>query len=180
MTEEIKTPDVEKTETPVEDKSNIGPSTIKVTDAEKEKFFKSFLSDKPYEEDVQLFGGKVVATIRTFSVAEQQDIIGQIQMDQDSGIAESNDSYLTTILSYRLGVGLVAINGEPFAVDLTPDKVPKNKEKAYSYIRARYELFKKWPLYKLTSYVDSYGAFENKVQALTRQMTSPDFWKASA
>lgn len=149
-------------------------AAIKLTAEEKDKFFKSFLSDKPYIETYSLMNGAFNVTFKTLSVAENGEVLRQVNRDQDSGSAKNNDSYFIQIMLYRLGLSIVSINGEAFELLLD-----KNKDDD-SDVLHRSKVFSTWPVYKLVGLQTVFRAFENKVLKLTSCLEDPDFWKANA
>jgi hypothetical protein len=149
-----------------------------ISEEDKEKFFKSVLSDKPFIHTVDLFGGKMKITLRTMTVEENNDIVNQINKDKTTGVAEDNDAYFVTISTYRLGLCLVDIDGVPYqAIDKAGYK---ETEKGTTYIRARAEAMRAWPTFKLSAFLSAFNDFESKVVKLTSEVNTSNFWTASA
>lgn len=165
---------------PQDDAALINPSAqnptavINLTADEKDKFFKSFLSDKPYIESFSLMNGAFNVTFKTLSVAENGEVLRQVNKDQEGGTAKNNDSYFIQIMLYRLGLSIVAINNEPFEALLGPNKDED------SNVLHRSKIFSTWPIYKLVGLQTVFRTFENKVLKLTSCLEDPDFWKANA
>jgi len=152
----------------------------KVTEQDKENFFKAFLSEKPYEEDVALFGGKYNVRFTTMSVAQNNEIFNQILLDQKKGLAANHDSYLIRVTLYRLGLSIVTLNGEPFAPEITKEKVKlEDKDDNLTYIFLKANVFDKWPVFKLSGILEAFRIFEQRHQLLTQEADNPDFWKAA-
>lgn len=152
---------------------------VVLTDAEKERFFKCFLSDQLYVEEVSLFG-KWKLKFKALSVEENDDVMKQIAIDQERQEASSNDSYLITIMQYRLGQAILSLNGVPFCEELTREKVPFNRETGESYIKSKAKMFAKWPMYKLAAVTEAFRNFEQKIQKMAMEVTNESFWKAVA
>lgn len=149
-----------------------------VTEEDKENFFKSILSDSPYEETVNLFDGKLKLTFQAMSVQENSDIVGQIVLDRKNGTAAENDAYLVTIASYRLAVSLKQINGAVYS-DISKGTFKPASDKD-TYILARTRPMLDWATPKLSAYLDAFKQFERKMLTLTREVQNRNFWKASA
>lgn len=152
----------------------------KVTPDDKEKFFKCFMAEQPYTEKVSLFGGKFVIEFKGLTVEENDDIMKQIAMDQEKGLAKSNDSYFINILQYRLAACIVSLNNVPFQKEVTKENFPYNFEENTFYIKSRISIFETWPTAKLAAVTDAFRQFENKLNYLTKEATNEDFWKAAA
>lgn len=167
MSDEIKEePVIEKDKGPV------------VTAAEKEAFFKAMLSDKPYTQVTKLFDGKLSVKFKTLTMEENNDILSQITLDQNKGIAKNEDSYLSRIAQYRLGVSIESIDNLPFQKELTALTVPFNQETGESYVTERIKLFAAWQVPKLAGVLGAFSSFEQKVFRMTNKMEDPSFWKA--
>ena len=151
---------------------------IPITDEDKERFFKSFLSDMPYEETFSRLGGKIRITLRTLTVGENYDIFRQIDLDRKSGKAKNEDSYLMTVVQYRLGISLAAINGIKFAEGHTKTEFTTDEKTGQTYVGACAEELQQWPVHKLAGFVETFNLFETKVQQLTSEVADPDFWIA--
>lgn len=151
---------------------------ILITDEDKEKFFKSIMSDKPYEETVPLFNGELEITFKAMTVQENSDIVNQIVADRKNGIAADNDAYLITIIAYRMAVSLVSINGEQFSEVKKEDFKPRSDKD--TYILSRTEPLSSWTTPKLSAYIDAFKLFESKLIKLSTEIQNKNFWKASA
>lgn len=156
---------------PLVGKTNITPEN-------KENFFKAFMADKPYSEDVPMFGGKASVKFRTLTVEENHDVLRQIEMDEESGLAKNNDGYFIIIQMYRLGLSIEEIDGKPYLRNITKDKV--QDKKGSSYVQERAADMQTWPTFKLSGFIDAYNTFEQKVLELTKAMQDPNFWTAAA
>lgn len=148
---------------------------VKVTDAEKDAFFKAFLADKPYQEKMPLFDGKLVAHFKTLDLNENDVVFQQIDFDQAKGIAKSDDSYLIKIVQYRLAGCLLALNDNPFCEDITMESHPADKDKGITYLKERLTVMQKWPVFKLGAITEAFNAFESKVQQLTKDAFTETF-----
>ena len=147
---------------------------VVLTDIDKENFFKSFISDTQYQEEVSIFGGKLKVKFTTLSVKQNNDIFKQIQIDQDNGIAKNGDAYLIRVYSYRLALTLTEIDGKQFSDIDESDKYVPN-----TYIKDRSDTFLKWPDFKLSAILDAFRKFNSKVTQLTMAVQEQDFWKAA-
>jgi hypothetical protein len=149
-----------------------------VTEDEKEKFFKSVLSDQPYSEKIDLFGGKMSILLRTMSVSENNDVVAQIENDKNKDIAENNDAYFITISTYRLALCLMEIDGQVYqAIDKSSFKPTDD---GVTYVRARAKAMLNWPTFKLSAFLSAFNDFEAKVVKLTSEVRTTNFWTASA
>lgn len=152
--------------------------SVQISEKDKENFFKSILSDTPYEETVDLFDKKFKLRFRSMTVKENSDIVNQIVADKKNGVAQENDSYFITISTYRLAVGLVAVNDAVYS-DITADNFSPSSDKD-TYILARAKPMLAWPTAKLSFFLDAFQRFEAKVVKLVGEVANPNFWKASA
>lgn len=150
---------------------------IKVTDKEKEEFFKAMLADKPFTQTIKLLDGKLSAKFKTLTITEQGDIHRQIALDQDLGIAKNDNQYFTKISQYRLGLSLLELNGVAFGTDVTPETIPANDKT--TYVAERAKLFDSWQVPKLAGVLGAFREFDNKVLHMTNMMEDPNFWKAA-
>lgn len=148
-----------------------------LTDADKEKFFKSVLTDTYFEDTVSLFDDRLTITLRTMSVEENNDIVTQIAKDKEHGLAENSDAYFITISSYRLGLCLLKVDDKEYS-DITK-KTFKLEEPGVTYVRARALKIREWPTFKLSAFLDAFNKFEAKVVKLTNAVQQQNFWKAS-
>lgn len=149
---------------------------VKLTEEDKEKFFKAFIADEPYVEEMSLFNGKVQVVFRTVNLEENEAVFTQIQLDQKNGVARNDDSYLVKIVEYRLAGCLVSVNDEPFCPEITPVSHPINKEAGTTYLTERVkEMQKKWHTFKLGAITDAFNKFEAKVRKLTEESFDPNF-----
>ena len=155
----------------------IGPL---VTEVDKEAFFKAVISDKPFEDVISLFDGKLHITLKTMSVEENNDVVQQISNDRDNNLAENNDAYFITISMYRLALSLVSIDDKPFSDISKENFKPQAEEKGVTYIRARADIMRTWPTFKLSAFLNAFNEFEAKVVKLTNEVKTQNFWKASA
>jgi hypothetical protein len=149
-----------------------------ITEDDKERFFKSMLSDDPYEETFELFGGQLRLTFKAMTVQENSDVVSQIILDRKHGVAADNDAYLITVTAYRLSLCLKAINDQVYSTITKTEYAPT--EEKNSYVFARTEPMLSWATPKLSSYIDAFRAFEHKLIKLTAEVQNKNFWKASA
>lgn len=153
-----------------------GAGTIKITDEEKEQFFKSFLSDKPFEETVSLFGGKQTLKFRYLTLQQNDDILKQINKDKDNGVADNTDAYFIRLSCYRFLLALVEVDKEPFLPDINEDT---DTDEKITYVGLRADAVKDWSAYKVSAYLDVFNLFEKKVLELAKQVLDENFWKAA-
>jgi hypothetical protein len=147
----------------------------KITDEEREAFFKAFLMDEPYMEEFQLFRGKLKVVFRTLSLDENDQVFRQIKFDQNNGIAASDDSYFVKIVEYRLAGALVSLNDDPFCEGITLENTPANEKAGTTYITNRVSVMQKWPTFKLGAITEAFNRFEKKVKALTEDASQENF-----
>lgn len=146
----------------------------KLTDVEKEKFFKAFLTDKPYEAEETLFQGKVTALFTSLSVEENNAVMRQMELDRRHKRAHDTDAYLILVVQYRLAASLKAFDGKPFAAEFTVN-TPDDETTGSTYIARRVELMLKWPIFKVSSLTDAFNRFEKKLLALTQESFQENF-----
>lgn len=158
-----------------EQTANPEQQAIKLSENDKETFFKCFLSETAYQEEFALFGGKFKIKFKTLSVEENEDVLKQIQLDQNNQAVENGDSYFMSILLYRLSLSIVHINGEEFQPDIAKEKYQGEG----TYVAAKSDTFKSWPIFKLAGVQHAFRQFEQKVLALTNELENPSFWKAA-
>ena len=153
---------------------------IKITEAEKEEFFKCFLADKPYQEELELFGGKFKVKFKTLTINENEQVVAQVQLDQKNGEARNDDMYFITISTYRLAIALTDINGAAFQpeIDKRAVALQASDNENITLVKARSAIFKNWPAYKLTAIVEAFSKFEKKVIKLTKETLDANFWTA--
>lgn len=150
---------------------------VQVTDEDKERFFKSILTDKPYEETVPLFNNQIKVKFRSMTVQENSDVVKQISEDKKNGIASDTDAYFITISTYRLGLSLVSIDDKVYS-NVNRDNFTALKDDD-SYVLARARPMLSWATPRLSAFLDAFSVFENKVLQLTQEVQNPNFWKAS-
>lgn len=151
---------------------------VTISDEDKERFFKSVLADRPYEEVTYLFDGQMKLRFRSLTVQENTDVVNQIVADKKNGVAADNDAYFITIATYRLGLSLTAIDDNVFS-SVTKDNFSAMTEKD-TYILARARPILSWATPKLSMILDAFQLFEKKLVKLTGEVQTPNFWKASA
>jgi hypothetical protein len=166
-----------------EDKSiiaNLPPINkgLAITEEDKEAFFKSVLSDQPYMEKIDLFGGKMSILLKTMSVEENNDIVAQIENDKNNNLAENNDAYFITISTYRLALCLVEIDGQVYQ-DIDKNSF-KRTDDGITYVGARAQAMLGWPTFKLSAFLGAFNDFEAKIVKLTSEVRTTNFWTASA
>jgi len=149
--------------------------TVKITEENKEAFFKAFLSDTPYIEKIPLFNGKSNAVFKTLNIEENDVVFKQIQFDQAKGIARSDDSYLIKIIQYRLSGCLVSVDDVLFCEDITVANHVPNKEDGTTYLSERMKVTQKWHTFKLGGITEAFNMFEAKVRELTKEIFKESF-----
>lgn len=160
------------------DKFNVNMKVkITLTDADKEKFFKAFLADKPFTETVRLFGDKFSITFASPTIKQNNDIFRQVAYDQKKGLAKYEDSYFIQVTMYRLSVCLAEVDGKPFCPEITPENNPDKDDT--SYVKLRADQLSNLPAYKLSMLLDAFQGFDRKVTELASVALTPDFWKAN-
>lgn len=147
----------------------------KLTDQEKENFFKAFLADEPYEAEETLFNGKLVVKFKTLSVAENNTVMQQLQFDRDQDLAKNTDAYLIRVIQYRLSASMTQLDKKPFAAEINEETTPTDVKAGQTYLISRLELMKDWPTFKVSSLVDAFNRFEKKVRALTEESFKENF-----
>ena len=150
---------------------------VVISEADKEHFFKCILADKPYEETVYLFDKQLAVRFKSMTVAENADVVQQIIKDKEKNVAADSDSYFITIATYRLAQSLVSVDGKPFSNITKTTFSPLTADD--SYILAKAKPITAWSTCKLSVFLDAFQQFEAKVIKLTREVQTPNFWKAS-
>lgn len=140
---------------------------------DKLSFFKAYISDAPYTETITLFGGKYSYTFRTLQYAERVDMITQVTLDQESGKSKQNDEYFIRVQAYATALSLTAVNGTPFAPEITKDKYKTEEKK--TYIAARAEILLNWADFKIADILDKHAAFDKKVILLMEAVNGENF-----
>jgi hypothetical protein len=151
---------------------------VNISAEDKERFFKSILSDTPYEETVLLFDGQLKLKFKVMTVQENTDVVNQIVADKKNGIADDTDAYLITISTYRLALSLSSVDDRIFS-SITKENFSPSFEND-SYVLARAKMMTSWTTAKLSAYLDAFQSFEAKTLKLTNEVQSKNFWKASA
>lgn len=154
------------------------PRLATVTEEDKERFFKSILSDQPYIEEISLFDDQFKIKLKSLTVEENTDVVNQIVADKERGLAAENDAYFITISTYRLSQSLLTIDGKAYS-DISKENY-KPKEPEETYVLARAEKMSKWTTAKLSVFLDAFSAFESRLIRLTNEAQTANFWKASA
>ena len=152
--------------------------SLDISAEDKERFFKSVLADKPYEEIISLFDDQIKVRFRAMTVQENTDVVNQIVADRKAGIAADNDAYFITIATYRMGLCLLSIDDVPYSSIEKDTYVPFTE--ADSYVLARCKPMKSWATARLAIFLDAFKKFEAKLVKLTSEVQTPNFWKASA
>ncbi|WP_394999303.1 hypothetical protein [Acinetobacter sp.] len=156
---------------------NVTIQPVKVTEDEKIEFYKSFLSNKAYTGTEYLFDKQFNITFKSLTVKETMAVFDQLRKDQLSNYINTDSNYMMALTNYRLGIAIVTMNDEDFQPDITKeDYKPANGDD--SYIKARAEIFNDWPAFKLGALAEAFRTFEDKVVYLTKEIHTPDFWKA--
>lgn len=170
-----------ETEIPFNSSIELDQSKVPVVDItaeDKERFFKSILADKPYEEVISLFDGQVKVKFKSMTVQENTDVVNQIVSDRKLGIAADNDAYFITIATYRMAICLVSIDDVQYSTTTKENFVPFTEND--SYILARSKPMRSWSTARLAVLIDAFKNFEAKLVKLTTEVQTPNFWKASA
>ena len=144
----------------------------KLTDSERENFFKAFLSDQPYEETITTCGGRLKLRFRSLSVAENELILQQQRHDGDNEIVRTDEAYVLRVIQYRLASSLISINDVPFF----PAKLKtENSDKKNTYLTQCLAEIASWPIFKLSNITDAFHRFEQRVVALTEESFKENF-----
>jgi hypothetical protein len=154
------------------------PKPADITNDDKERFLKSILADKPYEETVELFDGQMRVRLKAMTVSENSDVVNQIVADKKNGLAADNDAYFITISTYRLALSVTTIDDQPYS-SITKENFSPSVEND-TYILARARLMQSWSTPKLSLFLDAFRKFEAKLVKLTNEVQTVNFWKASA
>lgn len=160
------------------DRDNI---KVVVTDEEKERFYKCFITDTTFEDEKPLFDGKTKVVFKSITVDENNDIWRQVSKDQAAGLAGGTESTLLLISIYRLAMSLYSIDGVPFfTLEITKDNYEVSIDKPNTtYVRAKADKFKDWGTFKCAIFLRAFAEFESKLFQLEKEVTTPNFWKAA-
>ena len=150
---------------------------VDVSDADKEKFFKCFLTDETFTEEYSLFNNKAKIEFRSLTVQDNNDIFRQISLDSDKGLTRNEQAYFVTITLYRFALSIKTINGEKFVEPAFKEKF--EEEPGISYIKHLVETKVKWQGFKLQAYLEEFRKFESKIAKLTEAVQDPSFWNAA-
>ena len=161
--------------TPVPPPDKLKEIKEKLTEQDKEAFFKAFISDQPYQDTLVRFKGALKLKFSTLTVEQNNHILEQQRFDIEKGIAKNNDEYMIKVIQYRIAAGLTAINDELFGKGIDMAAFPANKEKGETYLLKRIEAMAKWNTFKLGNITDAFNEFEMKVQALTEESFKENF-----
>lgn len=177
----------EKPEAPAEvqdsqlNENNIEPKVV-LTEQDKINFFKSFLADEPFVDTIISLGGVLRLKFRSLTSMENMDIYAELKKLQNAGDLTSDANYITQLTCSRLALTLDSINDVPFLPEITAAKYPFTKvndeDTEDSYITKRTQVVKNWSVHKLTTIVDSFKLFENKLMALIKEVQTENFWPA--
>ena len=151
---------------------------VDISADDKERFFKSILADKPYEEVISLFDDQVKVRFRAMTVQENTDVVNQIVADRKLGIAADNDAYFITVSTYRMGLCLMTIDDNPYCTVTKENFAPFTEND--TYILARSKPMRSWSTARLAILIDAFKRFEGKLVKLTSEVQTQNFWKASA
>lgn len=152
--------------------------SIEITDEDKERYLKSILADRPYEETIKLFDGSLSLRFKAMTVQENSDVVNQIVADKKTGAASDTDSYMITISTYRLALCLASIDDRAYS-NITKENFVSMSD-GDSYILARAKPMLSWQTPKLSIFLDAFQTFESKILKLTNEVQTLNFWKASA
>jgi hypothetical protein len=147
----------------------------KLTPEEKENFFKAFVTDKPYIAEETLFDGKLVLKFTTLSIKQNNTIMLQMQFDKEKERNKWDDAYLMQIIQYRLAASLLEMDHKPFAKGIDENQFPTNETEGTTFLLKRLELFKEWPVFKISAITDAFNRFERKARALTEECFKMSF-----
>lgn len=148
-----------------------------LTEADKEQFFKCFLSNTPFEEEVKIFNNKVVIKFRSLNVAENSDVQEQLRLDIEAASTMNRDVYDSRTTIYRMSLALQSVDSVP-VVKIAKDAF-KSEDKNVTYIKELSKVFDTWPTFKLASFIKAFLTFEYKLIELERAVTDINFWKAA-
>lgn len=152
--------------------------SAEITGEDKERYLKSILADRPYEETIKLFDGSLSLRFKAMTVQENSDVVSQIVADKKTGAASDTDSYMITISTYRLALCLVSIDDRAYS-NITKENFVSMSD-GDSYILARAKPMLSWQTPKLSIFLDAFQTFESKILKLTNEVQTLNFWKASA
>ena len=146
---------------------SIDLESIKITEEEEDKYFKSVIDSVPYSETYEFFKGKMKVTYRTRTVSETQSIARRIAKNEPTTTAE-----LDLLMSqYNMAFTVVSIvtteNTENFNMNYSIGDDDVNLEdrlRRFNFPSQKYMVILKG-MYK----------FENKVAALAERSVSSDF-----
>jgi hypothetical protein len=147
----------------------------RLTDVEKENFFKSFLADKPYTAEETLFHGKLQLKFTTLSIKENNTVMLQMQYDRDLDVAKNTDAYLIRVIQYRIAAALLELDHKPFAPEITEAAFPNNNKEGKTYLVEKLKLMEVWPVHKVSTITDAFNKFEKTVIALTEESFKENF-----
>jgi hypothetical protein len=150
---------------------------IVLTEEDKLNFFKSFLNDSPYSEEMSLFDGKYKVKFQTLTAQQTNDVFNQLRRSQMNDEITNDPSYILSLSNFKLAQGLISINGTAFCPEI--DEKYKPIDSNDSYIKAKAKVLMSWPIFKLSAINEAFKLFEQRVLELTAQIQEPNFWVAA-
>ena len=147
----------------------------KLTDKEKENFFKSFLADKPYVAEETIFNGKIALKFASLSIKQNNTIMLQMKFDRETNLDRDMNSYIIIVVQYRIAASLLEVDHKPFCADITEDSCPAVPEEYKTYLTSRLAVMQEWPVYKVSSITEAFNRFEKKLRALTEESFTESF-----
>lgn len=149
---------------------------VKITQEDKEEFFKAFLSDQPYKETKYFAGGKGLVTFKTLSNEEVEDIYDLIREERDKGIISTDQQYIFALTAYRMGLAIDNINGVPWEPEITKETYKGEEDNELdTYVSAKAMKIKKWTVAKTSILGNLLKEFEDKVVQLVKEIQDENF-----
>jgi len=156
---------------------NVSIKDINVTDVEKEQFLKAVMTNKPFTAIDSMFDGQFRVKFKSLSIEEAQDVFTQLRRDQLNQEIVTDANYMMALTNYRLGLAITEFNDEPYNEKVNKASY-KPKDEHDSYVKQRASEFLQWPVFKLSALAEAFKAFEEKLLYLTKEIQTPNFWKA--
>lgn len=147
----------------------------KLTETEKENFFKAWVADKPYISEEFLFNGKIPVKFSTLNIKQNNLLSLQMQFDRDKGIAKNTDAYILKIIQYRIAASLLELDRKPFGPDITAEAYPPDEKSGTTHLLKKLELMEDWGICKVSGMTEAFNRFEKKIRALTEESSKENF-----
>jgi len=150
------------------------------TDRDKEDFLATLLGGARFRKRYELFGGRVVVTLRSVLAEENKLIYRQLVLDQQSNLVNTEAEWFVQLMDYRLACALDTIsdkNGKVLAS--VPELSMDNRDKEKTTLVEQLDLINKNILAQEATrrLVGTHlRQFQRLTEALEAMAVEPNFW----